>query len=178
MGKLLVAVIVLAFTGPAFAKLPKPDWVLGSSKLTYHVSYPLKSIEGIATGAKGKGECRSGVCEFLIAVPVKSFDSGDGNRDNHMLEVTKGALHPMVVVRVRINESAVGESTVAKVEVDFAGKTHTYDQVKVRTQLSGSQARVSGVLPLKLSDFAIERPSLLTIKVDDATPVDFEMTWN
>ena len=178
MGHFLIAIVVFAFTGPAFAKLPKPDWVLGSSKLTYHVSYPLKSVEGVSNGAKGKGECKSGVCEFLIAVPVKSFVSGDGNRDNHMLEVTKGAIHPMVVVRVQVNEADIGESTVAKVEVNFAGKAHTYDQVKVRTNLTGSQASVSGVLPLKLTDFAIERPSLLTIKVDDATPVDFEMSWN
>ena len=41
--------------------------------------------------AKGKGVCKDGQCDFLLAVPVKSFDSGDTNRDLHMLQVTRGA---------------------------------------------------------------------------------------
>jgi hypothetical protein len=38
----------------------------------------------------------------LIAVPVKSFDSGDSNRDLHMLQVTRGAQFPLVTVRTRL----------------------------------------------------------------------------
>ena len=52
--------------------------------------------DGVSHSARGKGICHAGECDFLIAVPVKSFDSGDSNRDLHMLQVTRGAEFPMV----------------------------------------------------------------------------------
>ena len=54
-------------------------WVLEQSTLTYHVSHPLHQSEGVSKAARGKGVCHAGQCEFLIAVPVKSFDSADSN---------------------------------------------------------------------------------------------------
>jgi len=67
------------------------QWVLDQSTLTYHVSHPLHQSEGTSHAARGKGVCHDGQCDFLIAVPIKSFDSGDSNRDLHMLQVTRGA---------------------------------------------------------------------------------------
>jgi hypothetical protein len=65
------------------------QWVLKQSTLTYHVSHPLHQTDGVSHAARGKGACHEGQCDFLIAVPVKSFDSGDSNRDLHMIQVTK-----------------------------------------------------------------------------------------
>src|ERR1700731_2604891 len=76
------------------------QWVLEQSTLTYHVSHPLHESEGVTHAARGKGVCHAGQCEFLIAAPVKSFDSGDSNRDLHMLPVTHGAHFALVSVRV------------------------------------------------------------------------------
>jgi len=53
------------------------QWVLKQSTLIYHASHPLHQTEGISQAARGKGICHEGQCEFLIAVPVKTFDSGD-----------------------------------------------------------------------------------------------------
>jgi hypothetical protein len=69
------------------------QWVLANSTLTYHVSHPLHQSEGVSHAAKGKGICQNGQCNFLIGVPVKSFDSGDSNRDLHMLQVTARSSH-------------------------------------------------------------------------------------
>ena len=70
------------------------------------MSHPLHQTEGVSHAARGKGVCHAGQCDFLIAVPVKSFDSGDSNRDLHMLQVTRGAEFPMVTVRTRLPETA------------------------------------------------------------------------
>ena len=67
------------------------QWILDQSTLTYHVSHSLHQVDGVSHAARGKGVCHAGQCDFLIAVPVKSFDSGDSNRDLHMLQVTRGA---------------------------------------------------------------------------------------
>ena len=88
------------------------QWILEQCTLTYHVSHPLHQSEGVSHAARGKGVCRAGQCDFLIAAPVKSFESGDSNRDLHMLQVTRGAEYPMVSVRTRVPQSAVGSSAI------------------------------------------------------------------
>src|SRR2546428_11829602 len=82
------------------------QWVLEQSTLAYHVSHPLHQVDGVSHAARGKGVCHAGQCDFLIAVPVKTFDSGDSNRDLHMLQVARGAEFPMVIVRTRMSECA------------------------------------------------------------------------
>src|SRR6266576_1260584 len=88
------------------------QWVLEQSTLTYRVSHPLHQTEGVSHAAKGKGVCHAGQCDFLIAVPVKSFDSGDSNRDLHMLQATRGAQFPMATVRTRLPEETSGSATI------------------------------------------------------------------
>ena len=104
ISKTLMAFLLLAL--PALAAADS-QWVLDQSTLTYHVSHPLHQVEGVSHAAKGKGVCHAGQCDFLIAVPVKSFDSGDSNRDLHMLQVTRGAQFPIVTVRTRLPEAAI-----------------------------------------------------------------------
>src|ERR1700734_2186034 len=115
-------VFVLA-TIPALAAADS-QWILDQSTLSYHVSHPLHNTDGVSHMAKGKGVCHAGQCDFLIAVPVKSFDSGDSNRDLHMLQVARGGQFPIVSVRTQLPESAETSSTVnADLEIQFAGQT-------------------------------------------------------
>lgn len=86
MKKLFAACLLLAL--PAFAQSNR-QWTLDSSTLTYHITHPLHQVAGTSHAARGKGICHDGQCDFLVAAPVKSFDSGDSNRDLHMLQVTR-----------------------------------------------------------------------------------------
>jgi len=154
------------------------QWVLGQSTITYHVSHPLHQTEGVSHAARGKGVCHAGQCEILIAAPVKSFDTGDSNRDLHMLQVTRGAQFPMVSVRTRLPEAASGSATIhADLEVQFAGQTVEYRQVPFQLTAQGKQVRISGTIPATLSDFKIDPPSLLAVPVKNEMPVRVDMTW-
>jgi hypothetical protein len=153
-------------------------WVLKQSTLTYHVSHPLHQSEGVSHAARGKGVCHAGQCDFLIAVPVKSFDSGDSNRDLHMIQVTRGAEFPMVTVRTRLPETASGASPIkTDLEIQFAGQTARYTQIPFDLVTSGSETRISGTIPATLTDFKIDPPSLLTLPVKNEIPIRVEMTW-
>ncbi len=163
---------------PASAEIAKTDWNLVKARLTYHVHYPLKNVEGVSEGAKGKGQCTKDACQFLVAVPVADFKSGDGNRDNHMLEVTKASINPMVSIRTELPRAANLENLTLKAEVTFAGQTHTYSAVPVKTSTKDGVTTVRGQLPLLLSDFQVERPSLLGVRISNEVPVDFELSWN
>ena len=154
------------------------QWVLQQSTLTYHISHPLHQVDGVSHAARGKGVCHAGQCDFLIAVPVKSFDSGDSNRDLHMLQVTRGAQFPLVTVRVRLPEDAGAAATIyADLEIEFAGQTAHYKQVALQHVTQGKDTKISGTIPATLTDFKIDPPSLLAIPVKNEIPVRVEMTW-
>src|ERR1700747_1437548 len=98
LSKIRFFAVCLFLAFPSLASAADSQWVLQQSTLTYHVSHPLHQTEGLSHEARGKGICHAGQCDFLIAVPVKSFESGDSNRDLHMIQVTRGAALPMVTV--------------------------------------------------------------------------------
>ena len=154
-------------------------WVLTQSRLTYHVSHPLHQTDGISRAARGKGICHEGQCEFLIAVPVNTFNSGDSNRDLHMIQVTRGAEFPMVTVRTRLPESASDLTTIkADLEIQFAGQTAHYQQVSFEVTTQGREKHIIGTIPTTLSDFKIDPPSLLTMPVKNEIPVRIDLTWS
>jgi hypothetical protein len=172
--------ILIAFL---FAAIPTfgadSQWLLQQSTLTYHVSHPLHQSEGVSHAAKGKGVCHAGQCEFLIAVPVKSFDSGDSNRDLHMIQVTRGAEFPLVTVRTRLPESDAKASTInADLEIQFAGQTAQYKQVPFKLDKQGNEIHIMGTIPATLTDFKIDPPSLLTMPVKNEIPVRVDLTWH
>ncbi|MFY9659970.1 MAG: YceI family protein [Terriglobales bacterium] len=172
--KILLAFVLAAL--PAFAA--DSQWALQQATLTYHVSHPLHQSEGVSHAAKGKGVCHAGQCDFLIGVPVKSFDSGDSNRDLHMLQVTRGAEFPMVLVRTRLPESSSASATLnVDLEIQFAGQTAQYKQVPFKLETLAGETHITGTIPATLSDFKIDPPSLLTMPVKNDIPVRVEMTW-
>jgi hypothetical protein len=172
-----ILIVLLLFGIPAFGA-PDSQWILEQSTLTYHVSHPLHQSEGVSHAAKGKGVCHSGECDFLIAVAVKSFDSGDSNRDLHMIQVTRGAQFPLVTVRTRLPEAAATSATIhADMEIQFAGQTVQYKQVAFQLVTEGNKTQISGTIPASLTDFKIEPPTLLAMPVKNEIPIRVEMTW-
>jgi hypothetical protein len=173
--KFILVLLLLAF--PRFVPADSL-WILEESTLTYHVSHPLKQTDGVSHGAKGKGVCHAGQCDFLIAVPVKSFDSGDSNRDLHMLQVVRGGQFPLITVRTQLPEDAEALATIpADLEVQFAGQTVQYKQIAFQHVTKGSDTLITGTIPLTLADFKIDPPTLLALPVKNEIPVRVDLKW-
>ena len=154
-------------------------FVLKDSSVEYRVSHPAHVVTATSKESRGKIQCDDKkVCDYLVAVPVKSFDSDSGGRDQHMLEVTKAALNPMVQMKGRVTLPA-GDALNAKIDVEitFAGVTKKYDGLQVDWKKNGLNWLATGKWVLKLSDFKIERPALLLVPVDDAFQMTFSQTW-
>lgn len=176
--KLLTLLFASSFL--AFPAVPQAatQWVLEQSALTYHISHPLHQTEGVSHAARGKGVCQADQCDFLIAAPVKSFESGDSNRDLHMLQAVRGAEFPMVTVRAHMTQESLSSATIhVDLEIQFAGHTADYKQLAFQLITQGDQTHISGTIPATLSDFKIDPPSLLTVPVKNEMPVRVEMTW-
>ena len=172
--------LALAFSVVVCTAIAQQDqqYVLVQSTLTYHMSHPMHEVDGSSHAAKGKGVCHGGECDFLIAAPVKSFTSGDTNRDLHMLEATRGAQFPLVQVRTQFPDSETTAATIhANLEVQFAGQTAHYANVPFQRTQNGDELRITGTVPATCSDFKIDRPSFLTVPIKNDIPVRVDMTW-
>jgi hypothetical protein len=173
---LLMCSLILAF--PGLTNAAQTVWVLKASTLTYHVSHPLHHVEGISHAARGKGICQNGACNFLAGVPVKSFTSGDSNRDLHMIEVVRGAEYPMVSVRTEFPQADLkGGSVNVNLTISFAGQNATYKKVSFKLVPEGKEVQVVGTIPATCSDFKIKPPELLAMPISNDIPVDVDMTW-
>jgi hypothetical protein len=167
---------------PAFAQAGKKQtesqWVLEQSTLTYHVSSPVHQVNGTSHAAKGKGFCSGGWCNFLIAAPVKSFNTGDTNRDLHMLEATRGAEFPMVVVNAHFPQAELDSSTIhVDLDVQFAGNKAHYAQVPFQRAEKNGEVEITGTVPATCSDFKFPRPSFLGMTIANDIPVHVDTLW-
>ena len=177
--KLVVALVLLASPLPILAQNKgESQWILVQSTLTWHITHPVHEVSGTSHAARGKGNCDAGGCDFLIAVPVKSFDSGDSNRDLHMLQTVRGAEFPLVIVRTRLAPSALSAPTIdADLGVQFAGQTAHYSHVPFERTMRGTDVEITGTVPARCSDFKIDRPSFLTVPIHNEIPVTVDTTW-
>jgi len=173
---LVCALFFFAFAAPTARA--DSGWVLDNSTLTYTVTHPMHTVEGTSRAARGKGVCHAGQCQFLIAVPVKTFNTGDSNRDLHMIEAVRGAEFPMIVVHAGFPEAETHQQWIhADLEVQFAGQTAHYGNVPLERTGQGSEVHISGTIPLTCSDFKIQRPSFLTVPIKNEIPVRIDMSW-
>jgi hypothetical protein len=173
---LLLALVLLALPQSAPAD---SNWTLSESTLTYHVTHPFHSPEGVSHAANGKGSCHAGQCDFEISAPVKSFDSGNNYRDHHMLRVTKGEEFPTIVVHVHVPESAISSSTIlADLQIQFAGQSAEYKQVSFQRITQNGDSVITGTIPATCSDFKITPPSVVGIAIKNEIPIGVEMKWH
>jgi hypothetical protein len=182
MKKILTLAILSLFPALVFGGDSKANWKLIKSEITYTVTHPLHVVHGKSIAARGEGICYSdGICKFLVAVPVKSFDSGDNNRDLHMQEVTRAGLDPLIKVNVEIakmTDKKAPQKLVADVDIEFAGKKAQYTKVELDVvEWKGDEAHVTGTIPLTLKDFDITPPALLTVAIHNEVPIKLDMWW-
>lgn len=172
---LVLAMLLAALPLPAQSRT---KWMLAQSTLTYHMSHPIHDVNGVSHAAKGEGICEAGQCNFLIAAPVKSFTSGDTNRDLHMIEATRGAQFPMVIVHAQFPSAESASPTIdADIKVQFAGQTAEFRHVAFQRTARDGTVRITGVIPATCSDFKIQRPSFLTVPIKNEIPISVDMTW-
>ncbi len=158
------------------------SWKLERSEITYQVTHPLHVVTGNSIAARGEGiREKDGTFSFLVAVPVKSFESGDNNRDLHMQEVTKAGLYPLVTVRVkvaRVKESLAPQTLLADMDIEFAGQKARHQQVPLQVlEWKKGSVHLTGTIPMTLKDFKITPPSLLALPVQNEVPVKLDMWW-
>ena len=153
------------------------------SSIGYKLVHKLHEVEGLAKGAQGSARVLAdGTVQVVARAEVAAFDSGNGNRDSHMKEVTESAKYPLVEFK------GIGKGFVppapgaAKVSLALSGRLTFHGQqapVTVTVEVTADSAgklKIEGSFPISLEAFKVERPSLLFVAVDDKVDISLHLS--
>jgi polyisoprenoid-binding protein YceI len=174
---------LLLSAGPPAGKAFAVD--AAASTVRYHVVHKLHAVDAKSSRVEGKAILQpDGKIVAMVRLPVASFESGDGNRDAHMLEVMETGRFPFVVFKgiAQLDGAAASPSArPAKVELRMPGELELHGvrravtvPITLEFRPDGTVA-ARGTFEVSLDAHRIERPSLLFVKVDDVCRIDVDL---
>jgi len=107
---------------------------------------------------------------------VQDFDSKNEGRDAHALEVLESLSYPQVRFYSNLMEQKKA-SLFIHGQLDFHGVHKNVTIVGVK-KLVGNKIILSGNFEIKPTDYKIQLPSFMMVKIDDVLNFDFELTFN
>ena len=142
------------------------------SEIKYFGSHAMHNWSGTSTQAKTSvsydGSKENG--SVIVKVRLDSFDSKLYSRDSNMLYYTDAIEFPEVVFK-STQAKVVNDSIYIEGNLTFHGITK-----KVKTSAFiklDKYPSVNGTFDINLSDFNVQRPSLMFIKIKDRIRIDY-----
>lgn len=159
--------ILLCFVAPMAKRKIMAD--KAASTVTYSAKHPLHKWDGVSHDVN---------CAMIyndetklpesvaVSIKVASFDSDNNNRDSHAMEVLDGIRYPNVTfVSSDIKPGSEGQ-LMAKGTLTFHGVAKAVT-IPVMRKEAGNTITLTGEFPISLTEYKIERPSLMGMKTDD-----------
>lgn len=173
--KYYLAVCLLFLAGSAvLAQSKSLDMLKDESFVTYRLHHPLHEMESTSKDVACRitvDPATKEIKNVSAQVDVTTFDSGNSNRDSHAMEVIDAITYPEANF-VSTSVAQTGDSVKVAGKMTFHGVTRDI-VIPAVCQWSAGKLKVQGQFDLSLTEFKIERPSLLMIPVDDALKFSF-----
>ncbi len=150
------------------------------SSLRYRVEHPFNTVHATSREA----DCRfwlapdTTVTGAECSVPVRSFDSGNSLRDSHAMDAVEADRFPeaeFTAQSITPVEGRLGDYEILG-SLTFHGQTREI-KVIATPELKEDSLVVSGKLPIRLTEFGVDRPSLLFIPVRDEVRISFRLVF-
>ena len=107
---------------------------------------------------------------------VQDFDSKNEGRDAHALEVLESLSYPEVRFYSNLMEQKK-DSLFIHGQLDFHGVNKNATIVGIK-KLVEDKIILSGNFEIKPTDYKIQLPSFMMVKIDDVLNFEFELTFN
>jgi polyisoprenoid-binding protein YceI len=149
------------------------------NEMTYKLVHPLHHIESTSKAvvyAVDADPATKTIARVTGVVDVTTFDSGNSNRDSHAMEVIDALSYPEARF-VSSSVAAKGDSLTVTGTLTFHGVTKDVTAHAVQ-HWTAEGLTVAGGFDISLTEFKIERPSLLMIPVQDALSFTFTAAFD
>jgi polyisoprenoid-binding protein YceI len=146
----------------------------GASLMKYLLVHPLHEIEATCKDIECTIEYEDAthtIDSAAFRADVSCFDSGNSNRDSHAMEVLDALTYPTVSFHSKhVTVSPAGLQVDG--DLTFHGQTRSIS-FPATTDSSGDTLTVRGAADVSLTDFSIDRPTLLMMPVNDTLRISF-----
>jgi polyisoprenoid-binding protein YceI len=147
----------------------------GESTLGYVLVHPLHTVKATNKDLDCTVELSADTVSSKIRVSadVKNFDSGNSNRDSHALETVEYRKYPKVTfVSTSIKPARDGYDVAG--DLTFHGQTRPVG-FHVVPKVTPERIEIAGQFSVKLTEFGVERPSLMFVPTKDDLTIRFDL---
>ena len=147
-----------------------------NSLITYFGVHYLHKWEGSTSDVKGVVSYDKNIDQYecSISVPLNTFSSGNDNRDSNMLVYCKAFDFPNINFQstsIKVNESTLE----IEGKIEFAGEEKEIKTNAKLNRLDNNLFAIVGELDILLSEFKVERPSLLFVEIEDLVKIKYSI---
>jgi len=149
------------------------------SSITYHCVHSLHEWTGVNKSINCVMiyvDATNTIEKVAMSGKVADFDSGNPNRDAHSLEVLEGIQYPNVTFSsTGIAANGINLKVTGNLTFHNVNKPITFDAVR---EDKDKQISVKGSFSILLSDYKIDRPSFMLMKMEDKMDLSFVMIFH
>ena len=147
-----------------------------NSLITYFGVHYLHKWEGSTSDVKGVVSYDKNIDQYecSISVPLSTFSSGNDNRDSNMLVYCRAFEFPNINFQstsIKVNESTLE----IEGKIEFAGEEKEIKTNAKLNSLDNNLFTIEGELNILLSEFKVERPSLLFVEIEDLVKIKYSI---
>lgn len=157
------------------------QWILNSDKsqISYTAKHLLHAWEGVNKKPKAIAKIntlKNNLVEIAVLTYVRDFDSKNSGRDAHALEVLEALSYPEV--RFYANQfEPIQDSLRLEGTLMFHGVSKP---LSVNAHIVKGKSRwvLSGGFTIQPTDFEIELPSFMMVKMEDTLRFEYNLTFD
>lgn len=176
-GCLLTVLCLCAVAAPLAKRKLTADKTL--STVGYEAKHPLHEWDGQSRAvncAVTYNDDTKLIENVAVSIKVATFDSGNSNRDSHMMEVLDGLKYPNVTFVSSDVKSGADGSLTAVGSLTFHGITKPATLQGIRKD-TGDKMTLTGEFPVSMTAHNVERPSFMGLKTQDAMTLKFNVVF-
>ena len=145
-----------------------------NSLITYFGVHYLHKWQGSTSDVNGVVSYDKAIDQYecSISVPLSTFSSGNDNRDSNMLVYCKAFDFPNINFQ-STSIKVKGNTLEIDGRIEFAGKEKKIKTNAKLNSLDNNLFAIEGELDILLSEFEVERPSLLFVEIEDLVKIKY-----
>jgi polyisoprenoid-binding protein YceI len=148
-----------------------------ASTVTYAMHHPMHSWEAVShdvTAAIVVDDETKKVETVAVVVRAASFDSKNANRDSHAIESIEGIKYPHITFSSQQVQDDGADKLTVTGNLTFHGVTKSIT-IPISRKMANGMAIYEGNFDLKITDFKIEKPTLMMVPVEDELKMKFSL---
>jgi polyisoprenoid-binding protein YceI len=150
-----------------------------ASKATYYMKHPMHDWDGTSKDINAVlvyNPTSKTFSQVAVVIKISSFDSGNSNRDSHMVEVLESIKFPTVSFS---GTSIVREDNkiTAKGNLFFHGVTKPLTLVGTISE-TDKKINIKSDFSVLLTDFNITKPTLMGVSTENEIKLKIDLSFN